>query len=176
MKVKALKSIISKQEINSRLAELGKEIDVFYNDEPLVVIGVLKGAFVFLSDLVRNINSLNVEVDFVRVASYGYSECSAQSVNMSKDIELDINGKHVLLVEDIIDTGHSLHYLYDLFSKRGALSLRTAVFLDKKERREVKVQADFIAFTIESGFVVGYGLDFAERFRQLPEVCIVEFE
>ncbi len=176
MQVKEIRPIFSAEEISARVKELGKEIDAVYGDEPLVIVGVLKGACIFYADLVRTIRNTEVELDFVRVSSYGYSDCSSHSIVMNKDVEIDIQGKHVLLVEDIVDTGHSLQYLYEIFSKRGAKTLRTAVLLNKKERREVKVDFDFVAFTIEDGFVVGYGLDFAEKYRHLPEICILDFK
>ncbi len=176
MQVKEIRPIFSAEEISARVKELGREIDAVYGDEPLVIVGVLKGACIFYADLVRSIKSREVELDFVRVSSYGYSDSSSHSIVMNKDVEIGIQGKHVLLVEDIVDTGHSLQYLYEVFSKRGAKTLRTAVLLNKKERREVKVDFDFVAFTIEEGFVVGYGLDFAEKYRHLPEICILDFK
>ncbi len=176
MQIKEIRPIFTAHEVAARIQELGKEIDAMYGDEPLVIVGVLKGASIFFADLVRSVQNPEVELDFVRVSSYGLSDCSSHSVVMNKDVEIGIQGKHVLLVEDIVDTGHSLQYLYDVFSQRGARTLRTAVLLDKKERREVKVHFDFVAFTIDEGFVVGYGLDFAEKYRHLPEICILEFE
>ncbi len=173
MEIKEIKKTISAEEIAQRIQSLAKEIDAVYADEPLVVIGVLKGASIFLADLVRALKNPNVEMDFVRVCSYGYSEHTSHAVTMTKDTELALGGKHVLIVEDIVDTGHSLHFLYDVFSKRNVKSLRTVVFLDKKERREIKITPDFVAFSIEKGFVVGYGLDYAEKYRTLPDLCVI---
>ncbi len=173
MEIKEIRKLISADEIAARLQTLAKEIDAVYGDEPLVVVGVLKGASIFMADLVRALKNPHVEIDFVRVCSYGFSEHSSREVTMTKDAELALGGKHVLIVEDIVDTGHSLDFLYDIFQKRNVLSLRTVVFLDKKERREVKVSPDFVAFSIEKGFVVGYGLDYAEKYRNLPDLCVL---
>ncbi len=173
MEIKEIRTLISAEEIAQRIQVLAKEIDAVYGDEPLVVVGVLKGASIFFADLVRALKKPNIELDFVRVCSYGYKEYSSHSVSMNKDVELPLGGKHVLIVEDIVDTGHSLNYLYELFGKRNIESLRTVVLLDKKERREVKVTPDFVAFHIEKGFVVGYGLDYAEKYRNLPDICVI---
>ncbi len=176
MEIKEIRKIISAEEIAARVQVLAKEIDAVYGDEPLVLVGVLKGAGIFLADLVRALKNPHVEMDFVRVCSYGYTEHSSREVTITKDAELPLGGKHVLIVEDIVDTGHSLHFLYEIFKKRNVLSLRTVVFLDKKERREVKVAPDFVAFSIDNGFVVGYGLDYAEKYRGLPDLCVINPE
>ena len=169
-----LKELISEQQIQDRISVLGKEISSVYKDEPLVVVCVLKGAFMFFSDLVKRLSN-KPQLDFVRLSSYGEGTCSSKTIHFSKDVETQLSGKHVLIVEDIIDTGHSMDFLMRQFAARGALSLRIAVLLDKKERREVPISADFVGFTLPSGFVVGYGLDYAEYYRELPAIYEAEF-
>ncbi len=173
MEIKEIRTLFTAEEIAARIKSLAAEIDRVYGEEPLVVVGVLKGASIFMADLVREIKNPNVEIDFVRVCSYGFAQCSSHSITMTKDVELALGGKHVLIVEDIVDTGLSLQFLYEAFNKRNTESLRTVVFLDKKERREVKASPDFVAFTIDEGFVVGYGLDYAEKYRTLKDVCVI---
>ena len=165
--------VLSQEDIAARVAELGGEISARYAGRPLVLIGVLNGAFIFMADLARAL-SMEVELDFVRVASYGMSSSSSGTISLSKDVELDLTGKDVLLVEDIVDSGRTLAWLKDFFSKKGAASVRICTLIDKKERRQVDVQADFSGFAVEQGFLVGYGLDWAERYRNLPAVYHLE--
>ncbi len=173
MQIKEIRPLFTADMIATRIAQLAEQIDAIYGDEPVVVVGVLKGAFIFHADLVRALKAPHVELDFLRVSSYGSGSTSTRTVTITKDIEVDIENKHVLLVEDIIDSGHSMRFLQDLFAMRPVLSFRSAVLLDKTERREVEVKADFVAFSLHEGFVVGYGLDYAERYRNLPDVCVV---
>ncbi len=173
MKIKEIRPLFTAQMIAERVKALAEEIDTIYGNEPLVVVGVLKGAFIFHADIVRALKKEHVQLDFLRISSYGSGDTSSHVVTITKDIEVDIADKHVLLVEDIIDSGHSMKFLYDLFAIRPVRSFRTAVLLDKKERREVEISADFTAFTMQEGFVVGYGLDYAEEYRNLPDVCVV---
>ncbi len=173
MKVKEIRSLYSADVIAARIKALAEEIDAAYGDEPLVVVGVLKGAFIFHADLIRALKKPNVEIDFLRISSYGNEVSSARTVTITKDIEVPVENKHVLLVEDIIDSGHSMRFLYDLFAMRPVRSFKTVVLLDKKERREVDVSADYVAFAMQEGFVIGYGLDCAEQYRNLPEVCVL---
>jgi len=161
--------IFSRDEIAARVRELGRMISADYAGRPLVLIGILNGAFIFLADLVREI-SLDIEVDFLRVASYGASTDSSGTVRLSKDIELDIRGKDVLLVEDIIDTGRTMAVLQKMLGARKAASVRSCVLIDKRERREKDVVADYAGFVCQEGFLVGYGLDHAEQHRQHPEI------
>ncbi len=166
MKITGLKPLITEEEIRKRIDELAAAINALYADEPLVVVCVLKGAFMFFSDLVKRL-TCRPELDFVRLASYGNSTTNS-TVTFSKDVELSLEGKHVLIVEDIIDTGHSMDFLFRQLAARGARSLRLAVLFDKHERREVPVTAHFVGFSLPGGFVVGYGLDCAEQYRELP--------
>lgn len=167
--VEQLRIVYDESVIRARVRELAAEIDAAYRDEPLVVVCVLKGAIFFFSDLVRAL-TISPELDFVRLASYGDGMQSKRNVAFTKDLELSIEGKHVLIVEDIIDSGHSMDFLLKQLGARGAKSLRLAALIDKAERREVPVHADFVGFALPVGFIVGYGMDYAEHYRALPAV------
>lgn len=172
--VEQLRVVYDENAIRTRVRELAAEIDALYQDEPLVIVCVLKGAVLFFSDLVRAL-TISPELDFVRLASYGKETKSGSTVAFTKDLELPIEGKHVLIVEDIIDSGRSMDFLLRQLGARGAKSLRIAALIDKTERREVPVHADFVGFAVPSGFIVGYGLDYAEHYRALPAVyCMPE--
>jgi hypoxanthine phosphoribosyltransferase len=160
--------VIAQTDIAKRVKELGAAITKDYEKGQLLVVGILNGAFMFMADLVREIHR-EIEIDFVRVASYGMGTTSG-AIRFSKDIELDIQGKDVLVVEDIIDTGRTLAHLKQSFEDRGANSVRFCTLIDKKERREIDVFVDYVGFEVERGFLVGYGLDCRELFRNLPEV------
>ncbi len=164
-----MKLVIAEEEIRKRVEELGRRISADYGGGGLVVVGVLNGAFIFTADLVRAL-TVPVEVDFIRVASYGDNTCSSGEVRLTKDVELSLAGKDVLLVEDIVDTGCTLKHLKELLGKRHANSVRVCALIDKSERREVAVEIDYTGFEIAEGFLVGYGLDFAEKHRNLPAV------
>jgi hypoxanthine phosphoribosyltransferase len=169
-----LRRVYSRETIAARVREIGAEANRLYAGKPLVVVCVLKGAFMFFSDLMKEL-TVRPQVDFVRLASYGSGTESAGDVMLVKDVELSLEGKHVLIVEDVIDSGHTMDFLLRLFAVRGAASLRLAVLVDKKERRAVDVRPDFTGFTLEEGFIVGYGLDHAEHYRELPEIYEVVF-
>ncbi len=166
------KLIISREQIKKRIAELGKEITHDFHQADLLIIGVLNGAFIFMADLVRKID-LPVQVDFIRVASYG-TKSTPGSISFIKDIELPCTGKTILLVEDIVDTGRTISFLKDHFQQRGAEGVYICTLIDKKERRVVDITADYTGFDVAEGFLVGYGLDFAEQHRQLPDVFHLE--
>jgi hypoxanthine phosphoribosyltransferase len=170
MRVRELRQVFGEGQIQARVAEMAAEISRLYAGEELVVVCVLKGAFMFFGDLMRRLKGPQVEADFVRLASYGESSASSHTVAFVKDVELSLAGKHVLIVEDIVDTGYTMDFLLRRFAARGAKSLRLAVMVDKQERREVPVRADFTGFALPGGFVVGYGLDYAERYRELPAI------
>lgn len=170
-----MRLVYDEETIARRVRELAAEIDALYGDEPLVIICVLKGAFMFFSDLVKNLTS-SPELDFVRLASYGHETTSSRNVAFTKDVEISLQGKHVLVVEDIVDSGHTMDFLLRQLGTRGARSLRLAVLLDKQERRQVPVLAHFVGFALPSGFIVGYGLDYAERFRALPALYEIPCE
>jgi hypoxanthine phosphoribosyltransferase len=164
-----MRVVFSREEIDRRVRELGQEISERYRGKQLVVVCVLKGAFIFCADLVR-VLSIDVEMDFVRLGSYGGGKSSLGKVLFKSDVEISIENKHVLIVEDIVDTGNSMSYLKEVFAARGPLSIAICALLDKKERREANVQVDFSGFHLEKGFAVGYGLDFAEKYRHLDSV------
>ncbi len=164
-----LREIISPVDIQRRVEELGTEITRDYKDSSLVLIGILKGAFVFMADLMRHIK-LPLVVDFVRLQSYGATMESSGQVSITKDIELSIQGKDVVVVEDIVDTGYTLQYLKEILKLHEAASIRICCLIDKKERRKVPVDVDYVGFNVKKGFLVGYGLDYNEQYRNLPGV------
>ena len=158
---------ITAETLHERVTELGAEITAAYrNSDSLVCVCVLKGAFLFFSDLIR-VLKCPVEVDFVRLASYGMGSSRGDDIVFSKDMEISIEGKDVLVVEDIVDTGHSMDFLVHVLKRRNPKSLKICALIDKHERREVDVRVDFAGFQINNGFIVGYGLDYAERYREL---------
>jgi hypoxanthine phosphoribosyltransferase len=169
------KILYSRELIQKQVREIAGRLSADYAGRELVVIGILKGAFIFMADLIREM-TIPCQVDFVRVASYGAGQESAGKVVMTKDIETSIAGRDVLIVEDIIDTGLTLTYLVDWLKERNPNSIKVCVFLDKRKRRKVSFEADYAVFTMDDGFVVGYGLDFNEQARYLPEVYVIEQE
>ena len=168
-----LNTLFGKKEINERVSALAEQISRDYRDREPVLIGVLKGAFVFLSDLMREM-AVPVRVDFVRLASYGNATESSGTVSLTKDVELPIEDRDVIVVEDIVDSGVTLKYLMEELARRGPRSLKLCALLDKRHRREVEITIDYTGFVMDDGFVVGYGLDWAESYRYLPDICIVE--
>ncbi len=161
--------VLTQKEIASRVAEVAHAISNDYRDRDLILIGILKGAFVFLADLVRHI-SIPVKVDFMCVSSYGRSTSSSGRVKIIKDVDLDLENKDVVIVEDIVDTGVTLTHLVAHLKSSGAASVRICALIDKQERRKAEVAADYVCHSVEKGFLVGYGLDYAEFYRNLPEV------
>jgi len=167
------KTILSSEQIRDRVDALGRQISADYKDRKLVLIGILNGAFIFLADLARAIK-LELEVDFVRVASYGDATSTTGTIRLTKKPELELAGKDILLVEDIVDTGTTLAWLHDHFAAYKPASIKTCSLVDKNERREAEVNVDYIGFSLNKGFLVGYGLDYAQKFRNLPEVCSMQ--
>ncbi|MBW2059110.1 MAG: hypoxanthine phosphoribosyltransferase [Deltaproteobacteria bacterium] len=165
--------LIDRKTIAEMVLDLAKRISQDYRGEDLVLVCVLKGAFVFLSDLIRALD-IPVEIDFVRLASYGSKQVSSGNVRITKDIEIPIEDKHVLIVEDIVDTGHTLAHLIERLSPRHPRSVKICTLLDKEARREADIRVDYGGFKIEDRFVVGYGLDFDEKYRSLPDICYLE--
>ncbi len=163
--------LYSKTQIAERVQALGEQISRDYAGESVVLIGVLKGAAIFLSDLARSI-SVDNTFDFVAVSSYGRARVSSGAVKLIKDIDNPIEGRHVILVEDILDTGLTLSYLRQLMLQHRPASLKIATCLDKAERRLVPIEADYVCFNIPNRFVVGYGMDFAERYRGIADIRI----
>ncbi len=168
-------TLLSSEEINGRVKELGNRISEKYAGEEVVVIAVLKGAVIFLSDLVRYISpDVKVILDFMAVSSYGDSTKTSGVVKINKDLDSSVSNRHVLIVEDIVDTGLTLSYLKKIFNERKPLSVSVCALLDKKEKRQVDVKVDFTGFEIPDKFVVGYGLDFAGQWRNLPDILCME--
>jgi len=165
--------LFSRAAIQKRVQELAFQISGDYAGRELIVIGILRGAFILMADLIREI-SVPCKIDFVRIASYGAGAESSGKVVMTKDIETSISGRDILIVEDIADTGLTLQYLTVWLKERNPRSLKVCAFLDKRKRRKVAFEADYVGFTIDDGFVVGYGLDFNEQYRYLPEVYIIK--
>jgi len=165
--------LVTREEIAEAVAKLGQQITKDYQGKELMLVGILKGAVVFFSDLVREID-LPVKMEFMAVSSYGAATKTTGVVNLVKDITVDITGMDVLIVEDIVDSGMTLSYLKKYLSTRGAASIRIATLLDKPERRRVDLKADYFCFTIPDEFVVGYGLDYAEKYRNLPDIGVLD--
>ncbi|EMS72457.1 hypoxanthine phosphoribosyltransferase [Ruminiclostridium cellobioparum] len=165
--------LISKEELDRQVEELGSRISKDYEGKELVIIGVLKGGFIFLADLARKI-TIPVDLDFISVSSYGDSSKSSGVVKIIKDVDTNISGKHVLIVEDIIDTGLTLNHLVELLKTRGPLSVKICAALDKPSRRKAEVHVEYKGIEIPDEFVIGYGLDYAGKYRNLPEVCILK--
>lgn len=165
-----LTPFITAEQIAGRVEEMGREITASYDGkDPLVCICVLKGAFLFYSDIIRKIDR-DIEVDFVRLASYGTATSRSEDIVFSKDLEISIEGKDVLVVEDIVDTGHSMDFLLHVLRRRNPKSLKICALIDKHERREKEITVDFSGFKLSDGFIVGYGLDYAERYRELDGI------
>lgn len=167
--------LLTEEEIALRVKELGEEITRDYKGKDLVVVGILKGAVIFMSDLCKNID-LPITIDFMAVSSYGNSTKSTGEVKINKDLDFSVEDKDVLIVEDIIDTGLTLSYLTDNLKKRGANSVKIATLLDKPDRRNIEVKVDYLGFSIPDEFVVGYGLDYSELYRNLPFVAALKEE
>ena len=166
--------LISSSRIQKRIKELSRQIAKDFEGEPLHLVGVLKGSVFFLSDLARNISG-KVSIDFIAVSSYGKETHSSGQVRLTRDLDASIEGKTVIVVEDILDTGMTLQYLLRIFEQRKPKHLRIAALLDKPERRITAVQADYVGFTIPNEFVVGFGLDYSERYRNLPDIGVLTF-
>jgi hypoxanthine phosphoribosyltransferase len=163
--------LLSGDQIQKRVAELAAEIRRDFPDD-LHLVAVLKGAFIFLSDLVRHMSG-HVSLDFMAVSSYAKGTTSSGEVRLQKDLDTTLDGKNVVIIEDIVDTGLTLNYLQDILRARNPKSLRTACLLSKPSRRRTDVKVEYIGFTIEDRFVVGYGLDYGERYRNLPHIAVL---
>lgn len=166
--------VFSREQIRKKVKALAARISTDYQKKDLIVIGILKGAFIFLADLVREI-SIPVQIGFVRLASYGSSTATSGHIEITKDIELDIQGRHVLVVEDIVDSGLTIAYLLDHLKQRRPQSIKICALIDKSERRKVQVQVDYVGQVVDRGFLVGYGLDFDEQYRGLPDIYHLKF-
>ena len=167
-------SLYSRREIAERVAGLAEAISCDYANKELVMVGILKGAFVFMADLIRCLKVPSV-VDFVGLSSYGLGNQPSQQIVLTKDLQVSVEGKDVLIVEDILDTGLSVDFVQKYLRERRAGSLRLCALIDKTERRIVPLAVDYVGFKLDKGFVVGYGIDYAERYRHLPDIHRVEF-
>lgn len=168
----AVEILLSREKIAQRVRELGREISRDYRGRNPHLVGILKGAWVFMADLIRELD-IDVTVDFLGIASYGAGARSSGEVKITKDLDVSIEGREVLIVEDILDTGRTFEFLEEELSAHQPRSLRLVALLDKPSRRIASVRADYVGFQIPDVFVVGYGLDFNQQFRQLPDVCVL---
>jgi len=166
--------LFDRSQIEARARDLGLEISKHYGNEPLVCVCVLKGAYAFFTDLMRNL-TIHPSMDFVRLSSYSDQTSRQSRMVFSKDMEIDIKDKHVLVVEDIVDTGHSMKFLTKVLEARGPKSIKIAAMIDKTERREVDIAVDFVGFPLDKGYIVGYGLDYAEQYRELDGIYDLKF-
>jgi hypoxanthine phosphoribosyltransferase len=169
----SLKLLYSRAQIADQVERLGAEISRDFPNREVLLVGVLKGSFLFFADLARAIASPTV-IDFVRLASYGSETQSSGIVELRKDLELSVKGRDVIIVEDIIDSGYTLETLYHRLLLREPRSLRICTLIDKRGRREVEIEADYVGIRLDDGFIVGYGLDYDERYRTLPDIYLVE--
>lgn len=168
-----LKVLITKEEIEKKVADLTDELRGDYKEKYPLLIGALKGSFVFMSDLIRKLN-IPVEIDFVRLSSYGAGKETSGKIKLVQGPKAPIRGRHVLVIEDIVDSGLTVRFLLDYIGRRKPSSLKLCTLFDKPSRRVVEVPIDYLGFTIPNTFVVGYGLDFNEKFRYLPDLCSLE--
>ena len=175
MKEDVLRVLLSEDEIREKVRELGGKITADYKNSNLMLVTVLKGAVVFLADLMRQID-VPAEIDFMVVSSYGSGVKSSGVVKIVKDLDVPLAGKDILIVEDILDSGLTLSYIKELLESRGPRSIRIATLLDNPSRRKVDLQADYIGFSVPDEFVIGYGLDYDEKYRNLPYIGILKPE
>lgn len=166
------RTLLSEEEIAQKIGELAEQINRDYPDGELLVVGILKGCFVFVSDLVRKLEA-DVRVHFMQISSYGAGTVSSGKIQIKKDLDVDIAGKHVLLAEDIIDSGNTLHQLLPILQERKPASVKVCTLLSKPSRRQVEFEADYTGFEIPDEFIVGYGLDYDEEYRQLPYIAVI---
>jgi hypoxanthine phosphoribosyltransferase len=171
--VDKLRVLITREQIAAKVTEMGARISADFTGESLVLIGVLKGATIFLADLARQIK-LDVSFDFIAVSSYGNARHQSGEVKLMKDVDQSVEGRNIILVEDILDTGLTLTYLKNMLQTHQPKALKIAALLDKVSRRTEPIHGDYVGFEIPDEFVVGYGLDFAERYRNLPDICVLE--
>jgi hypoxanthine phosphoribosyltransferase len=168
-----MKTLISKSKLKKRVTELGKEISKVYQNQEVLLICILKGSFIFASDIFREIES-NVKIDFLEISSYGAEKISSGKVVLKKDISLEIQNKNVLIVEDIIDTGLSLNSIYKLLEQKKPASIKICTLLLKEKKHKVSYPIQFVGFKIEDEFVVGYGMDYGEKYRNLKYIGILQ--
>ncbi len=173
MTVQHRKILFSRDKIAAEVKRLGQEISRDYGDQEIMLVGVLKGSFLFIADLIREIETPTV-IDFVRLASYGSSTQTSGIVEFRKELEMPIRNRDVIIIEDIVDSGYTLECLYNKLLLQQPRSLKICTLIDKRGRREVEIETDYVGITMDDGFIVGYGLDHDERFRNLPDIYLVE--
>jgi hypoxanthine phosphoribosyltransferase len=167
--------LFTEQQLQLRVVQLGHAIRADYQDKEPLIIGVLRGSFIFMADLVRQID-IPCRLDFITASSYGSKSTSSGTITLKKEMDLDVTGRHVILVEDILDTGNTLRFLVDLIKKKDPASVEICTLLDKPSRREVDVEAKYIGFPVPNYFVVGYGLDYDDKYRSLPYIGVLKPE
>ena len=165
--------MITREQINERAAEIGKQIEADFKGEEIVLVGILRGAVLWMGDIMKNVN-LDMIIDFMAVSSYGLSTKSSGIVKINKDLDTDIEGKNVIIVEDIVDSGTTLSYLKGYFENRDAKKVKICTLLNKPEGRKVDIDVDYIGFTVDDRFIVGYGLDYDQKYRNLPYITYLE--
>ena len=169
-----LNVLIDEEKLNNRIKEISQDIEKQFKGEEIVLVCILKGAVYFTVELSKNIKDSSVILDFMKVSSYGEGTETTGNVELKVDLSTNIENKNVIIVEDIIDSGYTLNYLYDYLKSKNPKTLKICVLLDKKERREKDINVDYIGFEIENKFVVGYGLDYADKYRNLPYVGYIQ--
>ena len=167
--------IYTREDIKKRVQELGKQISEEYAGKEIILVCILKGSFAFTADLAREID-IPCSIEFMQVSSYSNGTTTSGSLKIIKDINVPVDGKHLLIIEDIIDTGITLNNLKKMFDTRNPASVKLCAFLDKPSRRQAPIEADYVGFTVEDNFLVGYGLDYAQHFRNLPYIAILKEE
>lgn len=165
--------MITQQQINDRAAEIGRQIEEDFKGEPIVMVGILRGAVLWMADVMKNTN-LDMTIDFMAVSSYGSGKKTSGVVKINKDLDTDIEGKNVIIVEDIVDSGYTLNYLKGYFESREAKTVKICTLLDKPEGRKVDIDVDYIGFTVDDRFIIGYGLDYDQKYRNLPYISFLE--
>ena len=165
--------MITQEQISERAAQIGREIEKDFDGEPVVLVGILRGAVMWMVDIMKNVN-LDMVIDFMAVSSYGSSTKSSGVVRINKDLDTDVAGKNVIIVEDIVDSGTTLSYLRRYFENREAKAVKICTLLDKPSGRKVDIDVDYIGFTVDDRFIVGYGLDYDQRYRNLPYITYLE--
>ena len=167
------KILFSRERIATEVQRIGQEITAEFGDQEIMLVGVLKGSFLFIADLIREIETPTV-VDFVRLASYGSGTQTSGIIEFRKELEMPIRDRHVIIVEDIVDSGYTLECLYNKLLLQQPRSLKICTLIDKRARREVEIEADYVGISMDDGFIIGYGLDHDERYRNLPDIYLVE--
>ncbi|WP_036682810.1 hypoxanthine phosphoribosyltransferase [Pelobacter seleniigenes] len=167
--------LFSRERIAQEVKRIGQEISRDFQDQEVMLVGVLKGSFLFIADLIREIEVPSV-IDFVRLASYGSGTQTSGIIEFRKELEMPIRGRNVIIVEDIIDSGYTLECLYNKLLLQEPRTLKICTLIDKKARREVEIEADYVGITMDDGFIIGYGLDHDEKYRNLPDIYVVDEE